>query len=144
MNKSVPIPDKYLRAARKWIDKLNTGRMTIFNYEPVKEDSGFTDFEFKPVLTDIPCRLSYQDKQTATNNEPAEALKNVRVITSLDVDIPAGSVLEITFDGETHKYKQAGRTHINDFRKSTPLEIYEEHAVKEVYPGNEIYKAPKE
>lgn len=136
MNKSIPIPDKYLRACRKWIDKMNTGSMTVYNYEPVEEeDSGITDFKLVPVLTEVPCRLSYQDKQSATKNEPSQALKNIRVITSLDVDIKEGSILEITFDGETHKYKQAGRTHINDFRKSIPLEVYEEHAVKEIYEG---------
>lgn len=136
MKKSVPIPDKYIRAGRKWIKKMNTGSMTIYSYEPVEEeDSGITDFKLVPVYTKIPCRLAYQDKQSASKDEPAQALKNVRVITSLDVDIQEGAILEITFDGETHKYKQAGKTHTNDFRKSIPLEVYEEHAVKEIYEG---------
>ncbi len=135
MIKSVPIPDKYIRAGRKWIDKLNTGSMTIYSYEPVEEDSGITDFNLIPIETDVPCRLSYQDKESATKNEPAQALKNVRVITSLDVDVKEGAILEITYNGETHKYKQAGKTHINDFRKSIPLEVYEEHAVNEIYEG---------
>ncbi len=139
MIKSIPIPDKYIRTARKWIDKMNTGVMTVYNFIPVKEkDSGFTDFKLEAVLTDIPCRLSYQDKQSATQNEPAKALKSVRVITAVDVDIQEGSILEITFNGQTQKYKQAGRTHVNDFRKSIPLEIYEEHAVgnNEIYDGS--------
>ncbi len=136
MDKSVPIPDKYLRACRKWIDKMNTGVMTVYEFEPVvEEDSGITDFELTPVLTDIPCRLSYQDKQAATKDEPAQADKRVRVITAVDVDVKEGAVLEITYDGETHKYKQAGKTHINDFRKSIPLEAYEEHTVIDVYEG---------
>lgn len=135
MEKSIPVADKYIRTARKWIDKLNTGRMTIFNYEPTEEESGITEFELVPIQEDVPCRLSYQDKQSATKDEPAQALKSIRVITALDVDIKEGSILEITFNGVTQKYKQAGRTHINDFRKSTPLEIYEEHAVAEIYEG---------
>ncbi len=141
MEKSIPVPDRYIRAARKAFDSLNTGVMTVYQEIPTEDpDTGVTDFKLTPTLEDIPCRLSYQSKEAATKNEPAQANKSVRVVTSLDYIIPAGSILEVTFNGCTQKYKQAGVAHRNDFRQSIPLEIYEEHAVEEVYEGENEFK----
>lgn len=136
MEKSIPVPDRYIRAGRKAIDLLNTGKMTVYQNIPHEdEETGITEFEFKAVLEDIPCRLSYQDKQSATKNEPAQALKSCRVVTSLDYIIPEGSILKVTFNGYTQKFKQTGKPHRNDFRQSIPVETYEEHAVREIYEG---------
>lgn len=141
MSKSIPIPDKYIRAARKAFDSLNTGKMTVYQHIPTEDvKTGITKFELVPTLVDIPCRLSYQDKQSTTKNEPAQALKEVRVVTSLDYTIPDGSIFEVSFNGHTQKFKQSGKPHRNDFRQSIPLETYEEHAVKEIYEGEYEYK----
>lgn len=136
MIKSIPVPDEYILTGQEWIDKLNTGVMTVYEFKPViEEDSGITDFKLVPVLTDIPCRLGFQGKESASMNEPAQANKPSRVITAIDVDVKEGAVLEITFRGETYKCKRAGKTHTNDFRKSIPVETYEEHTVKSIYEG---------
>lgn len=141
MEKSIPVPDKYIRAGRKWIDKLNTGRMTVYNYTPIeKKDTGVTGFNLDVVLRDVPCRIAYQDKEAATKDEPAEANKSIRIVTSLDYKIPEGSILKVTYDGETEIYKQSGKRHRNDFRYSIPVEIFEEHVVSEIYEGEYEYK----
>lgn len=137
MKKSIPVPDEYIRTWKVYSDKLKTDTMTVYNFEPVlDEESGITDFKLVPVLTDVPCRIANQDKQSATENEPARVPKSIRITVSNDIDIKPGSIIELLIDGEKVKYKQSGQEHINDVRKSIPLEIYEEHAVKEIYEGN--------
>lgn len=136
MVKSIPVPDSVMEVAQEALDSFLTGTMTVYRQLPyTNPDTGITEFKLTPVLQDIPCRLGYQDKQPATENEPARAEKASRVITTLEYNIPAGSVFEITFRGVTDKYKQSGRPHRNDFRQSIPIEIYEEHAVSYVYEG---------
>ena len=137
MKKSIPVPDEYIRTWKVYSDKLKTDTMTVYNFEPVlDEESGITDFKLVPVLTDVPCRIANQDKQSATENEPARVPKSIRITVSNDIDIKPGSIIELLIDGEKVKYKQSGQEHNNDVRKSIPLEIYEEHAVKEIYEGN--------
>lgn len=135
-NLTVPfIPERYQRTSRKFLESLNTGLMNIYENQAYEEESGITKFKFVQTYKDIPCRLSFQDKQTATRNEPAIADKDVHVITVPEFFIPSGAIIEITFGGVTNKYKQAGRTHHNDFRNSTPLVLYEEHVVSKEYDG---------
>lgn len=125
---SLPINDRIVEQGRLAIESLMTGRMNAYAYGSQTNEYGLTRYSERiKYLENIPCRLSYQDKKPAEGNAPAEADREIRVAFPIYYDILPGSVLEIEFLGKTRLYKQAGRVHVNDFRKKMVLELLEEH-----------------
>ena len=56
-----PIPERYLKARRKALERFYCGQMTVYaDIEHTDPITHQTSFRPEPVLIDIPCRLSKQ------------------------------------------------------------------------------------
>ena len=97
---------KMVRAA---IESLYDGKCTVTVRQEYEKDNGSTGFIDTVILEDEPCRLSF--KNTSSTNE-GEAAASVSQVTELfispEVDIPSGSKITVTQNGETVDYAKSG------------------------------------
>lgn len=109
---------------------LWTGKCTIYEYQDVTDpDTYQTTQREVPVLVDEPCRLSYNHEQ-ATNiaNGAAVVSQSITLFIRPDLEIKAGSVIEITQNGVTEKYKGSGKPAVYTNHQQIILQLYEDRA----------------
>ena len=109
---------------------LWTGKCTIYEYKDVTDPVTFqTTQKEVPVLTDEPCRLSYNFEQ-ATNIRSGAAVvsQSITLFIRPDLVIRPGSVIEITQNNVTEKYKGSGKPAIYSNHQQIILQLYEDEA----------------
>lgn len=111
------------------------GKATVYEYQDVTDLETYqTKQELVPIVTDEPCRLS--QRQLSRNqgdlvniNDAAPFIDRIIVLfIRPDLEIKAGSVIEITQHGRTDKYKRASKPAIYTNHQEVVLELYEDHA----------------
>lgn len=111
------------------------GKATVYEYQDVTDPETYqTKQELVPIVTDEPCRLS--QRQLSRNqgdlvniNDAAPFIDRIIVLfIRPDLEIKAGSVIEITQHGRTDKYKRASKPAIYTNHQEVVLELYEDHA----------------
>ena len=110
--------------------KLWTGKCTIYEYEDY--DDPFTHQTIQrevPVVVDEPCRLSYKHEQ-ATNIQSGAAVvsQSIKLFIRPDLTIDAGSVIEVTQNGQTTKYQRSGKPAVYTNHQEIKLTLYEDYA----------------
>lgn len=106
------------------------GKATIYEYHPTTDpDTYQTTYREVAVLEDEPCRLSYNHEQ-ATNIQSGAAVvsQSITLFIRPDLKIKPGSVIEITQNGVTEKYKGSGQPAIYTNHQEIVLQIYEDNA----------------
>ena len=109
---------------------LWNGLATIYEYKDIKDiDTYQTRQEMVAVITDEPCRLSYNHEQS-TNIQSGAAVvsQSITLFIRNDLVIKPGSVIEITQNGVTEKYKGSGKPAIYSQHQEIVLQIYEDNA----------------
>lgn len=109
---------------------LWTGKCTIYEYEDVTDTVTFQTTQREvPVLVDEPCRLSYNFEQ-ATNIRSGAAVvsQSITLFIRPDLVIKPGSVIEITQNGVTEKYKGSGKPAVYSNHQQIILQLYEDEA----------------
>lgn len=109
---------------------LWTGKCTIYEFKDVTDPNTFqTTQKEVPVLVDEPCRLSYNHEQ-ATNIQSGAAVvsQSITLFIRPDLRINPGSVIEITQNGVTEKYKGSGKPAIYSNHQAIVLQLYEDNA----------------
>lgn len=109
---------------------LWTGKCTIYEYQDITDPNTFqTTQEEVAVLVDEPCRLSYNHEQ-ATNiaNGAAVVSQSITLFIRPDLVIKPGSVIEITQNGVTEKYKGSGQPAVYSNHQQIILQLYEDNA----------------
>ena len=112
------------------IKKLWTGKCTIYEYEDeVHPNTYQTTQKMIVVLSDEPCRLSYNHEQ-ATNIQSGAAVvsQSITLFIRPDLVINPGSVIEITQNGVTERYKGSGQPAIYSNHQQIILQLYEDNA----------------
>lgn len=106
------------------------GKATIYEYQEVTDpDTCQTKHELSPVVADEPCRLSHSRESTVDVNSGAPYIAQTIVLfIRPDLKIKEGSVIEVTQNGVTNKYKRASKSAIYTNHQEVALELYEEHA----------------
>ena len=109
---------------------LWVGRANIYEYKAITDPETYqTKHELVKVASDEPCRLSYSRESTAMVNQGAA---NLTQYTSLfirpDLQIKAGSVIEVTQNGITEKFKRASKPAVYSRHQEISLELYEDKA----------------
>ena len=106
------------------------GKCTIYEYEHITNPETYqTTQKEVPVLTDEPCRLSYNHEQ-ATNIQSGAAVvsQSITLFIRPDLVIKPGSVIEITQHGVTEKYKGSGKPAVYCNHQQITLQLYEDNA----------------
>lgn len=100
------------------LEQLYTDKCTIYNRENVRdENTHITKQEWVVYKEDIPCRLSSKSISTVDSSSDYPIVRQeIKLFLSPDVEIKAGSKIEVTHLGETKIYK-----------KSSTALIYENH-----------------
>jgi hypothetical protein len=112
------------------LEKLWIGRCTIYEYQDVvNPDTYQTTQDLVAVLSDEPCRLSYNHEQ-ATNIQSGAAVvsQSIKLFIRPDLVIKPGSVIEISQHGVTEKYKGSGKPAVYCNHQEIILTLYEDNA----------------
>lgn len=124
-----PIPERYLKARRKALERFYCGQMTVYaDIEHTDPITHHTSFRPEPVLIDIPCRLSKQTAGATRDENGPVAEETINVILAPEYKIPPGSVIEIKQHLKSGRYQQSGVPRIYADHQQIDLVVYEEHA----------------
>lgn len=94
---------------RKAIEMTYTGKCTIIEHKKVTKTNKSTGFEDDEVLTDQPCKLSFEKVTNNNQGETAAMLvQTVKVLIAPEIQIKPGSKLIITQNGINTEYKSSG------------------------------------
>lgn len=114
---------------------LWTGRVTIYEYQDVTNMETYeTTQELVAVVIDEPCRVSFGNHAYAfgqtveiENGSPVIS-QTITLFIRPDLNIKAGSVIEVTQNNVTTKYKRAAQPAVHSNHQEILLELYEDHA----------------
>lgn len=104
------------------------GKCTIYEFQTVTDPRTFQSTQ-KEVATvvDEPCRLSYNREQaTNIDNGAAVISQSITLYLRPDLEVKAGSVIEVTQHGQTTKYKGASKNALYTNHQEIVLELYED------------------
>jgi hypothetical protein len=106
------------------------GKATISEYKEVTDPDTFqTKHTVVPVVTDEPCRVSYkQEPSTNIATGAAQLTQVIMLFIRPDIEIKAGSVIEVTQHGRTLKYKRSSKPAVYSNHQEVVLELYEDKA----------------
>lgn len=112
------------------LSALWIGKCTVYEYvDTVDETTHQTTQSLSAYITDEPCRLSYEYEQSTNIRSGAAVVsQSITLFIRPDIDIKAGSVIEITQHGKTIRYKGSSRPAYHTNHQEIKLDIYEENA----------------
>lgn len=116
---------KELEKAKKAIQSLWAGVCNIFGFKDVEDEYGATSHAEVMLFENLPCRLSFKNiSQTSQTESFAVSSQVVKLFIAPDVYVPPGSVIEVTQNGITRKYKHSGISAIYTNHQEIVLEEY--------------------
>ena len=106
------------------------GRATISEYQEVTDPIDFqTKHKLVVVVENEPCRLSYIRENAVDVSDGAPYVtQSIDLFIRPDLVIKEGSVIEITQNGVTNKYKRASKPAVYTHHQQVALELYEDNA----------------
>ena len=101
---------KAREAHRKAIEQLYEDTCTIYEEQEVTDEgTNITSTETIAVIENQPCKISFENLSTTSEDESvAEKKIAVKLFLSPDIDVKAGSQIEVTHNGETVRYSNSG------------------------------------
>lgn len=109
---------------------LWVGKCTIYEYQEITDEETWqTKHDLVPIVVDEPCRLSYNHEQ-ATNIQSGAAVvsQSITLFIRKDLAIKPGSVIEVTQNGVTERYKGSGKPAIYSKHQQIILQLDEDNA----------------
>ena len=114
-----------LEKAKKAIQSLWTGVCNIFGFKDVEDEYGATSHAEVALFENLPCRLSFKNiSQTSQTESFAVSSQVVKLFIAPEVYVPPGSVIEVTQNGVTRKYKHSGISAVYTNHQEIVLEAY--------------------
>ena len=118
-----------LKQAREAIQSMWTGICNIFGFKNSKNKYGTVVSEVKELYKNIPCRLSFKNiSQTEQTESVAKTSQVVKLFIAPEVYVPPGSIVEVTQNGVTRKYKHSGISAIYTNHQEIILDVEQEKA----------------
>lgn len=109
---------------------LWVGKCTIYEFENVTDPETFQTTQREvAVLVNEPCRLSYNYEQ-ATNIQSGAAVvsQSITLFIRKDLVIKPGSVIEITQNGVTDRFRGSGKPAVYSNHQEIILQLYDGNA----------------
>lgn len=112
------------------LEILWVGRATIYEYQEITDDDTCqTRHELVAVIVDEPCRLSHRNEITAIVDSGAPYVAQTIVLfIRHGITIKEGSVIEVTQNNVTNKYRRASKPSVYSNHQEVTLELYEDNA----------------
>ena len=118
-----------LKQAREAIQSMWTGVCNIFWFKDSKNKYGTVVSEVKELYKNIPCRLSFKNiSQTEQTESVAKTSQVVKLFIAPEVYVPPGSIVEVTQNGVTRKYKHSGISAVYTNHQEIILDVEQEKA----------------
>jgi len=118
-----------LKQAREAIQSMWTGVCNIFWFKDSKNKYGTVVSEVKELYKNIPCRLSFKNiSQTEQTESVAKTSQVVKLFIAPEVYVPPGSIVEVTQNGITRKYKHSGISAVYTNHQEIILDVEQEKA----------------
>ena len=124
----------WVKNIRLTIDKIvNTAALFLISVKvkvsSVNEETGETVFTEKAVLTEQPCRLSFQSRNSAAKDDGYSTIsQSVVLFIAPEVEIPSGSKITVTQNGKTTDYCRSGESAVYTSHQEIALELFEDYA----------------
>jgi hypothetical protein len=116
---------------RAVLERLYEDRCTISVAAPVLDpDTNITSMQWEDVVTDEPCRLSFEAvKSPETAEGAAKVSQTVQLFLSSDTDVLPGSRISVERPGGfIRQYRLSGEPAVYGSHQEIPLELEEERA----------------
>lgn len=111
------VRDAVIKAYRKALEKLYTHKASVYERKMAYNSENFTHEEQDMlVYENIPCRISFDSKDTAKENLVTDSLETVTMFTEPDIEIKESSLVAARVNGKTFRFKY-----------SSPPAIYPTH-----------------
>lgn len=109
---------------------LWVGKCTISEYQEIVDpDTRQSKHDLVQVVKNEPCRLSHsRESTTAVNNGAPYVTQSIVLFIRPDIAIKEGSVIEVTQNNVTNKYKRASKPAVYSNHQEVMLELYEDNA----------------
>lgn len=118
-----------LKQAREAIQSMWTGICNIFRFKNSKNKYGTVVSEVKELYKNIPCRLSFKNiSQTEQTESMAKTSQVVKLFIAPEVYVPPGSIVEVTQNNITRKYKHSGISAVYTNHQEIILDVEQEKA----------------
>ena len=112
--------------ARRAIERLYTGRATVYRLQAEERSNYTTGFEKLVSVSEAPCRLSYSRVQaTADTDTAAGLIREIKLFLAPETEVPPGSRIEVTQNGETVAYQSSGPPARYSSHQEIPLVLFE-------------------
>ena len=113
-----------MNMVREAIERLYKGLCSVkVKVSSVNEETGET------VLTEQPCRLSFQSRNSAAKDDGYSTVsQSVVLFIAPEVEIPSGSKITVTQNGKTTDYCRSGESAVYTSHKEIALELFEDYA----------------
>ena len=110
---------------RAAIQSLYDGKCTVTVRQEYEKDNGSTGFQEVILIEDEPCRLSFSNTSSTKDGEVAATVSQVtELFISPEVDIPPGSKITVTQNGETVDYTKSGVKAMYETHQQIILELF--------------------
>ncbi len=114
---------------RKAVEKLYDGVCNVVEHKSFAKSNHSTAFEDTVIYENIPCRLSFQSLNTASESGGAgEIRQTVKLFVSPEFEIKAGCKIEVTQNGKTLLFKSSGEPARYETHQEIMLEPFERWA----------------
>lgn len=112
--------------ARAAIESLYDGRATVIEKKEYERPNGSMGFYEEIVLSEEPCRLSFENiSQAASDKVTATTSQVVKLFIAPENIIKAGSKITVTQCGRTNDYKLSGKPAVYETHQEIILEEFE-------------------
>ncbi len=114
-----------LKQAREAIQSMWTGICNIFRFKDTEDKYGVTNLAEVTLFENLPCRLNFKNiSQTSQTESFAVSSQVVKLFITPEVYVPPGSIIEVTQNGVTRKYKHSGISAVYTNHQEIVLEAY--------------------
>lgn len=115
----------------KALEKLYIGVMDIYEYESFVDENFVTKQKCVLKHKEIRCRVSYYNNSSNIVSSKENAFNNVisqkvKLFLNNDIQIKAGSLIVVTQNGKTTKYKNSGEPVIYTSHQEIMLDIFDD------------------
>lgn len=113
------------------LNKLYTGVCNIYEYSNILDENSKTIKQFINIkYENINCRVSYYNNSYNILSSKEDTFNNIitqkiKLFLDNDIDIKAGSIIEVTQNGKTTKYKNSGEPVIYSNHQEIILDIFD-------------------
>lgn len=122
--------EKAQAAARKAIESTYTGSCTVKCLITYKDpQTKLTKTKEVEICKNQPCKLSFENLTSTNQTDTVATLaQGVKLFISPDLNIPAGSTIQITQNGYTAEYDRSGQPAIYPTHQEIILALKKEYA----------------